>query len=324
MFVIVQARNELRDVLMPLKVVSDIEHQDSIGSDLVKRNWASAGLAGGSTLFAGIAAGSYQLAKTACSPAILARLAVFTMSVGVEYCFFWAGLTLLSASVLSLLAVGAGSQGWKWETGLEQSKRDEIVNVTYLERAGFELISHGLSYSITDNVESDNWEDRLHQAGYLHGMTLAMSDNGKRSDNDAHIVITGKKGTRTGTTILVRPEIKDDVMHMFADHLLGVSSNVSKRYELEWESYDYDGYDGQGMAANFVDIDQGNLQKYHQNINELADNFHLSDNVDGDKQVPKKLCMAWGGSSSAGSDTFMLGEVYSEDFGGVDGDCEGA
>ena len=39
MFVIVQARNELRDVLMPLKVVSDIEHQDSIGSDLVKRNW---------------------------------------------------------------------------------------------------------------------------------------------------------------------------------------------------------------------------------------------------------------------------------------------
>lgn len=44
-----------------------------------------------------------------------------------------------------------------------------------------------------------------------------------------------------------------------------------------------DGYNGQGMAANFVDIDQENLQKYHQNINELADNFHLSDNVDGDK-----------------------------------------
>lgn len=144
---------------------------------------------------------------------------------------------MLSASVLSLLALGAGSQGSTWETGLEQSKRDEMVNKAYLERAGFELISHGLSYWTTDNV-SDNWEERLHQEGYLHGITLAMSDNGKRSDNDAHIVITGKKGTRTGTTILVRPEIKDDVMHMFADHLLGVSSNLSKRSELEWESYD--------------------------------------------------------------------------------------
>lgn len=141
--------------------------------------------------------------------------------------------------------------------------------MTYIDRAGFELISHGLSYSITDNAASENWEDRSHQAGYFHGMTLEMSDNGKGSDNDTHIVIIGKKGTRTGTTILVRP-------------------------------------------------------KYHQNINELADNLHLSDNVDGDKQVPKKLCMTWWGSSSAGSDTFMLGEVYSEDFGGVDGDCEGA
>lgn len=64
-----------------------------------------------------------------------------------------------------------------------------MFNTTYLERAGFELISHGLSYSITDNLASDNREDRLHQAGYLHGMTLAMNDNGKRSDNDAHIVI---------------------------------------------------------------------------------------------------------------------------------------
>lgn len=105
MLVIVQARHGLHDALMPLKAASEIEHPDSIGSDLVKRNWAAAGLAGGSTLFAGIAAGSYQLAKSACSPAILARLAVSTMSVGVEYFFFWAGLTLLSTSVLSLLAI---------------------------------------------------------------------------------------------------------------------------------------------------------------------------------------------------------------------------
>ena len=90
MFVIVQARNELHDVLMPLKAVSEFEHPDSLGSDLVKRNWAAAGLAGGSTLFAGIAAGSYQLAKAACSPAMIARLAVSTMSVGVE--FFFSGL----------------------------------------------------------------------------------------------------------------------------------------------------------------------------------------------------------------------------------------
>ena len=82
------------------------------------------------------------------------------MSAGVEYCFFWAGLTLLSHLFCHYWLFTQVSQGWKWETGLEQSKGDEIVNVTYLERAGFELISHGLSYSITDNVESDSWEDR--------------------------------------------------------------------------------------------------------------------------------------------------------------------
>lgn len=38
MFVIIQARHELHDALMPLKAVSEIEHPDSIGSDLVKRN----------------------------------------------------------------------------------------------------------------------------------------------------------------------------------------------------------------------------------------------------------------------------------------------
>lgn len=104
-FAIAQSINELDAALMPLKVVSDIEHPYSIGSDLVKRDWASAILAAGSTFFAGVAAGSYQLAKSACSPAIFARLAVSTMSVGVEFFFFWAGLTLLSASVLSLLAI---------------------------------------------------------------------------------------------------------------------------------------------------------------------------------------------------------------------------
>lgn len=105
MLVIVQARNELYDVLTPLKTVSEIEQPESNGNGLVKRNWAAACLAGGSTLFAGIAAGSYQLAKAACSPAILARLSVSTMSVGVEYFFFWAGLTLLSTSVLLLLSI---------------------------------------------------------------------------------------------------------------------------------------------------------------------------------------------------------------------------
>jgi len=102
--VVAQARNDLHDVLMPVKVVPDVEHPDSISSDLIKRNWAPAVLAGGSTLFAGIAVISYQLTKIACSPSILARLAVFTISVGVEYILFWAGITLLSVSVLSLLA----------------------------------------------------------------------------------------------------------------------------------------------------------------------------------------------------------------------------
>lgn len=91
MFVIVQARNEL--------------HSDSIDNDLVKHSWEKAGLAGGATFFAGIAAGSYQVAKYSGSPEILARLAVSTMSVGVEYFLFWAGLTLLSASILSLFVI---------------------------------------------------------------------------------------------------------------------------------------------------------------------------------------------------------------------------
>lgn len=102
--VIVQARNELHDVLMPVKVEPDAEQPDNISSDLIKRNWSPAVLAGGSTLFAGIAAISYKLTKIACSPSILARLAVFTVSVGVEYVLFWAGITLLSIFVLSLLA----------------------------------------------------------------------------------------------------------------------------------------------------------------------------------------------------------------------------
>lgn len=105
MFVIVHARLELRDVLMPVKTVLEIEHPESIGSDLVKCNWTAAGLAGLSTLFAGIAVGSYQLAKSVYSPEIIARRSVSTMSVGVKYFFFWAGLTLLSTSVLTLLAI---------------------------------------------------------------------------------------------------------------------------------------------------------------------------------------------------------------------------
>lgn len=86
-------------------MVPDAEYPDSISSDIIKRNWASAALAGGSTLFAGIAAISYQLTKNACSSAILVRLAVFTISVGDEYILFWAGITLLSASLLSLLVI---------------------------------------------------------------------------------------------------------------------------------------------------------------------------------------------------------------------------
>lgn len=64
--VVFQARNEVHAVLLPVKVVPDAEYPDSISSDIIKRNWASAALAGGSTLFAGIAAISYQLTKNAC------------------------------------------------------------------------------------------------------------------------------------------------------------------------------------------------------------------------------------------------------------------
>ena len=59
----------------------------------------------------------------------------------------------------------------------DKSKRDEMFNTAYLEREDFELIWHGLRYSITDNVSadnvaSDNSGDKLHQPGYLHGMSL--------------------------------------------------------------------------------------------------------------------------------------------------------
>lgn len=307
--------------MVPLAKPNTNDISMSTSQNLIKRAWATAWLAGGSTFFGGVAVGAYQITKVACSAAVLATLAAFSF-VGTSHCLGWAAITALSASVSAMLASGAGSSGWQWLTGSsEKGKRStyfKVENPFNLTMYSNPSKATSLELFLTDIHKRADFnstrESLIIGAVFeLYNRTIADSHD----DNELpHALVLGKVGTTTGTTLLGKYGDLPEILHGYVAYHNNVTT--TRRASVDWVSYDYDGSNGQLMAQHFTEIDNQALENNHKVINAMWD--ELEDGEEG----ASKYCLAWGDSHTSGADTMILGETYVNQYGGVDSSCESA
>ncbi|KAK9482071.1 hypothetical protein V1527DRAFT_486047 [Lipomyces starkeyi] len=301
-----------------LFLILSSKHIGDIGKvvvPIIRKRWIKTFLIGaGVSAFTMIATGATVFTVASCKASLAAALIGAPIWPATSLaCIGSAALTVVSVANAGGLYSYGSSQGWVFESnGASVSNR---------------ALNGGLYYAITGHYIQHDWDlrDSIMDQYYeqLHGIDANITNVFKHFSynatlNESLSNLSSMVLKRQGVTVAVLTE-RDELYTVFAwlANTIFTTHVINKRNDMlaSWMSYNLYGENMQEGSYYEEPLDE----EANQDKTDDLDDYFVKEN----KQYHDKFCLGLSPQTdSVGIDSIIVGEIYVNAYGGLDGECQ--
>ncbi|CCE64517.1 hypothetical protein TPHA_0I00100 [Tetrapisispora phaffii CBS 4417] len=294
---------------------------------IIKRSFKEVICGSGATIFIGAAAGSAKITGVVCTPEAQVAIGALTFGEGgAVACLGWFATSLvLAAAGAAFAAYGTSDWNWEWEkTGVAISTRDSNI-VSYTNTSNGQIITkdtylEDFFQEALMKREIVDWD--LIQYYYITPYSIVSNASVPLAidftKNGNYVPVTYSYMHSNGTMITTLTS-KNDIASQHEIFVAWINdSQLLKRDETAtWWSYNTYG----ANPGRCNDLEQ-HLNTYSSDYKQDWEQIGMAIASIDNNNIPSKFCLsASDGDTTVRENSAIVGEIYANQYGGIDGTC---